>query len=185
MRIEPMIRNIIWQNPVQKKADSGGKMNYKNVKIAEGARIAKQSVILGNVTIGRDSCVLYYAVIRGDDAPVVIGEETNIQENCTIHVSHNMPVHIGNNVTVGHNAVIHGCTIGDRTLIGMGAVILDGAKIGNECIIGAGSLVTKNTVIPDGSLVMGSPARIKQTLLGKRSLVSWKTAKNILLCPKR
>ena len=118
-------------------------MNYKNVKIAEGARIAKQSVILGNVTIGRDSCVLYYAVIRGDDAPVVIGEETNIQENCTIHVSHNMPVHIGNNVTVGHNAVIHGCTIGDRTLIGMGAVILDGAKIGNDCIIGAGSLVTK------------------------------------------
>lgn len=93
------------------KADSGGKMNYKNVKIAEGARIAKQSVILGNVTIGRDSCVLYYAVIRGDDAPVVIGEETNIQENCTIHVSHNMPVHIGNNVTVGHNAVIHGCTM--------------------------------------------------------------------------
>lgn len=95
-------------------------MNYKNVKIAEGARIAKQSVILGDVTIGRDSCVLYYAVIRGDDAPVVIGEETNIQENCTIHVSHNMPVHIGNNVTVGHNAVIHGCIIGDRTLIGMG-----------------------------------------------------------------
>ena len=113
-------------------------MNYKNVKIAKGARIAKQSVILGNVTIGRDSCVLYYAVIRGDDAPVVIGEETNIQENCTIHVSHNMPVHIGNNVTVGHNAVIHGCTIGDRTLIGMGAVILDGEKIGNDCIIGAG-----------------------------------------------
>ena len=136
-------------------------MNYKNVKIAEGARIAKQSVILGNVTIGRDSCVLYYAVLRGDDAPIVIGEETNIQENCTIHVSHNMPVHIGNNVTVGHNAVLHGCTIGDRTLIGMGSVILDGARIGNDCIIGAGSLVTKNTVIPDGSLVMGSPARIK------------------------
>ena len=139
-------------------------MNYKNVKIAEGARIAKQSVILGDVTIGRDSCVLYYAVIRGDDAPVVI------QENCTIHVSHNMPVHIGNNVTVGHNAVIHGCIIGDRTLIGMGAVILDGAKIGNDCIIGAGSLVTKNTVIPDGSLVMGSPARIKRNLTWEEKL---------------
>ena len=119
-------------------------MNYKNVKIAEGARIAKQSVILGDVTIGRDSCVLYYAVIRGDDAPVVIGEETNIQENCTIHVSHNMPVHIGNNVTVGHNAVIHGCIIG--------------------------SLVTKNTVIPDGSLVMGSPARIKRNLTWEEKL---------------
>ena len=116
-------------------------MNYKNVKIAEGARIAKQSVILGNVTIGRDSCVLYYAVIRGDDAPVVIGEETNIQENCTIHVSHNMPV-----------------------------VILDGEKIGNDCIIGAGSLVTKNTVIPDGSLVMGSPARIKRNLTWEEKL---------------
>ena len=139
-------------------------MNYKNVKIAEGARIAKQSVILGDVTIGRDSCVLYYAVIRGDDAPVVIGEETNIQENCTIHVSHNMPVHIGNNVTVGHNAVIHGCTIGDRTLIGMGAVVLDGARIGRDCIIGAGSLVTQGTVIPDGMLAFGSPAKVIRPL---------------------
>ena len=122
-------------------------MNYKNIKISEDALIAKQSVIVGDVTVGRDSCVLYYAVIRGDEAPVTIGDETNIQENCTIHVSHNKPVHIGNNVTVGHNAVIHGCIIGDRTLIGMGAVILDGAKIGSDCIIGAGSLVTKNTVI--------------------------------------
>lgn len=102
-------------------------MNYENVKISEDARIAKQSVVIGDVTIGRDSCVLHYAVIRGDDAPVVIGEESNIQENCTIHVNHNMPVHIGNNVTVGHNAVLHGCVIGDRTLIGMGAVVLDGA----------------------------------------------------------
>ena len=100
-------------------------MNYKSAKIAEDANIAKQSVIIGDVTIGRDSCVLYYSVLRGDEAPIVIGEETNIQENCTVHVSRNMPVRIGNNVTVGHNAVIHSCTIGDRTLIGMGAVILD------------------------------------------------------------
>ena len=103
-------------------------MNYKSAKIAEDANIAKQSVIIGDVTIGRDSCVLYYSVLRGDEAPIVIGEETNIQENCTVHVSRNMPVRIGNNVTVGHNAVIHSCTIGDRTLIGMGAVILDGAR---------------------------------------------------------
>lgn len=93
-------------------------MNYKNVKIAEGARIAKQSVILGNVTIGRDSCVLYYAVIRGDDAPVVIGEETNIQENCTIHVSHNMPVHIGND-----------CIIGAGSLVTKNTVIPDGSLV--------------------------------------------------------
>ena len=130
-------------------------MNYKNVKIDKTAKIAKQSVIIGDVTIGRDSCVLYYSVIRGDDAPIVIGEETNIQENCTIHVSRGLPVHI---------AVIHSCTIGDRTLIGMGAIILDGAKIGSDCIIGAGSLVTKNTIIPDGSLVIGSPAKIKRNL---------------------
>ena len=96
-------------------------MNYKSVKISEDARISKQSVLVGDVTIGRDSCVLYFTVIRGDEAPVVIGEESNIQENCTVHVSRNMPVHIGNNVTVGHNAVIHGCTIGDRSLIGMGS----------------------------------------------------------------
>ena len=128
-------------------------MSYRNVKIEKSARIAKQSIILGDVTIGRDSCVLYYAVIRGDDAPVTIGAETNIQENC-----------------IGHNAVIHGCTIGDRTLIGMGAIILDGAKIGTDCIIGAGSLVTKNTVIPDGSLVMGSPAKIKRNLTWEEKL---------------
>ena len=114
-------------------------MNYKNVKIDKTAKIAKQSVIIGDVTIGRDSCVLYYSVIRGDDAPIVIGEETNIQENCTVHVSRGLPVY-------------------------MGAIILDGAKIGSDCIIGAGSLVTKNTIIPDGSLVMGSPAKIKRNL---------------------
>ena len=154
-------------------------MNYRNVKIDKSARIAKQSIIFGDVTIGRDSCVLYYAVIRGDDAPVIIGAETNIQENCTIHVSHNMPVHIGNNITIGHNAVIHGCTIGDRTLIGMGTIILDGAKIGTDCIIGAGSLVTKNTVIPDGSLVMGSPRRLSGILRGRRNWGLWRIVRSM------
>ena len=139
-------------------------MSYRNVKIEKSARIAKQSIILGDVTIGRDSCVLYYAVIRGDDAPVTIGAETNIQENCTIHVSHNMPVHIGNNVTIGHNAVIHGCTIGDRTLIGMGSILIDGARIGTDCLVGAGALVTGSANIPDGMLVLGSPARAVRPL---------------------
>ena len=157
-------------------------MDYKSVKISEDAKIARQSVVIGDVTIGRDSCVLHYAVIRGDDAPIVIGEESNVQENCTIHVSRNMPVHIGNNVTVGHNAVLHGCMIGDRTLIGMGAVVLDGARIGKDCIIGAGSLVTKNTVIPDGSLVMGSPAKIKRNLTWEEKLGNLKTVKSMFLC---
>ena len=140
-------------------------MDYKSVKISEDAKIARQSVVIGDVTIGRDSC------------PIVIGEESNVQENCTIHVSRNMPVHIGNNVTVGHNAVLHGCMIGDRTLIGMGAVVLDGARIGKDCIIGAGSLVTKNTVIPDGSLVMGSPAKIKRNLTWEEKLGSLENSK--------
>ena len=152
-------------------------MNYNCAKIAVDANISKQSVIIGDVTIGRDSCVLYYSVLRGDEAPIVIGEETNIQENCTVHVSRNMPVRIGNNVTVGHNAVIHSCTIGDRTLIGMGAVILDGAQIGNDCIIGAGSLVTKNTIIPDGSLVMGSSAKIKRNLTWEEKLGNLENSK--------
>ena len=152
-------------------------MDYKSVKISEDAKIARQSVVIGDVTIGRDSCVLHYAVIRGDDAPIVIGEESNVQENCTIHVSRNMPVHIGNNVTVGHNVVLHGCMIGDRTLIGMGAVVLDGARIGKDCIIGAGSLVTKNTVIPDGSLVMGSPAKIKRNLTWEEKLGNLENSK--------
>ena len=146
-------------------------MDYKSVKISEDAKIARQSVVIGDVTIGRDSCVLHY------DAPIVIGEESNVQENCTIHVSRNMPVHIGNNVTVGHNAVLHGCMIGDRTLIGMGAVVLDGARIGKDCIIGAGSLVTKNTVIPDGSLVMGSPAKIKRNLTWEEKLGNLENSK--------
>ena len=145
-------------------------MIYGNPKIDPDARIAREAVILGDVAIGAGSSVWYFSVIRGDEASITIGRGTNIQENCTVHVSRNMPVCIGNNVTVGHNAVIHGCTIGDRTLIGMGAVILDGAKIGNDCIIGAGSLVTKNTVIPDGSLVMGSPAKIRRNLTWEEKL---------------
>ena len=109
-------------------------------------------------------------MLRGDRAAISIGEGTNIQDNCVVHVEYDLPVTVGKNVTVGHGAILHGCTIGDRTLIGMGTIILDGAKIGTDCIIGAGSLVTKNTVIPDGSLVMGSPAKIKRNLTWEEKL---------------
>lgn len=135
-----------------------------NVKIHSDARIAKETVILGDVEIGAGSSVWFFSVIRGDEAPVKIGKNTNIQENCTVHVSKDCPAVIGDSVTVGHQAVLHGCTIGDRSLIGMGAVVLDQAVIGKECLIAAGSLVTKGMQIPEGSLVMGSPARIKRQL---------------------
>lgn len=133
-------------------------------QIASSAHIAEQSVIAGDVTVGADSSVFYFSVLRGDDAPITVGSGTNIQENCTVHTSVGSPTVIGDRVTIGHNAVIHACTIGDESLIGMGSVILDGAVIGKRCLIAAGSLVTKNTVIPDGMMVMGSPAKVKRPL---------------------
>ena len=157
-------------------------MSYRNVKIEKSARIAKQSIILGDVTIGRDSCVLYYAVIRGDDAPVTIGAETNIQENCTIHVSHNMPVHIGNNVTIGHNAVIHGARIGDNCLIGMGATLLDNAVVPSGCIIAANALVLSNAQLEPNSVYAGVPAKkVKEVTPQQREEIIRRTARDYML----
>ena len=95
---------------------------------------------------------------------ITIGEGSNIQDNCVVHVDPGLPVTVGKNVTVGHGAILHGCTIGDETLIGMGAIVLNGAKIGSHCLIGAGALVTQSTVIPDGMMALGSPARVKSPL---------------------
>ena len=140
-------------------------MNYARPKIAESAKIAKETVLLGNITIGEESTVLFFTVMRAEgEESIVIGKRSNVQENCTIHVDGGKSVKIGDGVTIGHNAVIHGCEIGDHTLIGMGSIIMDGAKIGKGCLIGAGSLVTQNVEIPDGMLVMGSPARVKRPL---------------------
>ena len=135
-----------------------------NKKIASSANIVKESVVLGDVTISEDSTVLFHAVLRGDCEKIVIGKCSNIQDNCTIHADAGYPAVIGAHVTVGHNAVLHGCTVGAGSLIGMGAVVLNGAQIGRECLIGAGSLVLEGQVIPDGSLAAGSPAKVKRLL---------------------
>ena len=132
--------------------------------IAQSASIAEQAVIVGDVTIGDESTILYHAVLRGDDNRIVIGDGTNIQDNCTVHASEDAPTMIGSHVTVGHNAILHGCTIGDNTLIGMGAIVMDHTIIGKNCLIAAGSLVLENQKIPDGSMVMGSPAKVKRAL---------------------
>ena len=113
-------------------------MIYGNPNIDPEAKIAAEAVIVGDVTIGRRSSVWYCSVIRGDEAPVTIGCETNIQENCTVHVSREMPAVIGDRVTVGHNAVLHSCTVGDGSLIGMGAIVLDKAVIGKNWFAGDG-----------------------------------------------
>ena len=126
--------------------------------------IAESAVIKGNVKIGDDTSVWHTAVIRGDLAPIEIGKSSNVQEMCVLHVDTDFGVKIGDGVTIGHGAIIHGCTIGDNTLIGMGAIILNGAKIGNNYIIGAGALVTGGTQISDGCMALGSPAKVKREL---------------------
>ena len=129
-------------------------------KIDSTAFIAKGAAVYGNVTLGKESNVWYNATIRSVDDPIIIGDGTNIQDNAVVHTDKGYVVEIGSLVTIGHGAIIHGCCIGDNSLIGMGAIILNGAKIGTNCIVGAGALVTKNTVIPDNSLVLGSPAKV-------------------------
>ena len=126
--------------------------------------IAPGAVVLGNVEIGEGVSIWYNAVIRADDEKVHIGNFTNIQDNCTLHVNPGGEVYLGDYVTVGHNAIVHGCRVGDNSLIGMGAIVMNHAVIGKNCIVAAGALVTEHTVIPDNSLVMGSPAKIRRQL---------------------
>ena len=124
--------------------------------------IAPGAIVLGDVTLGEEVGIWYHATIRGDRAPIVIGNRSNIQDNSVVHVDADHSVTIGDNVTIGHGAIIHGCEIGDNTLVGMGAIIMNGARIGQNCIVAAGALVTQNTVVPDNSLIMGNPAKVKR-----------------------
>ena len=124
------------------------------------AWIAPGAHVLGDVTMGPGCSIWYNAVIRADEAPVTIGANTNVQDCAVIHVSRDCPVTLGEGVTIGHGAIVHGCTVGDNSLVGMGAIVLDGAVIGRDCIVGAGSLVTQGTHIPDGSVAFGSPAKV-------------------------
>lgn len=132
--------------------------------IAEWVYIAEGAKIIGDVEIGEGSSVWYNAVIRGDSNPIVIGENTNVQDNAVLHVSHSHALKIGDYVTIGHGAIVHGCTIGNNVLIGMGAIVLDGAVIEDNCIIGAGALVTQNRMISAGSLWLGNPAKFVREL---------------------
>lgn len=136
----------------------------KNADIQGNAWVAEGAVVVGNVIVGDESSIWYNAVVRGDLGQIVIGCGTNIQDGVVIHTDKDYPCKIGNSVTVGHNAIIHGCTIGHNTVVGMGSIIMNGAKIGADCVIGAGSLVTQGTEIPDGMLAFGSPAKVIRPL---------------------
>ena len=135
-------------------------VNGRKPKIEEEVFIAEGSKIIGDVEIKKGSSIWFNAIIRGDISSIHIGEKTNIQENSTLHVDPDIPLNIDNNVTVGHNAVLHGCTINENCIIGMGAVILNNANIGKNSIVGAGALVPEGKKIPEGSLVLGMPAKV-------------------------
>lgn len=126
--------------------------------------VAPDAHVIGKVTLGEDVGIWFGAVLRGDNEPVVIGARTNIQEGVMVHVDPGFPVTIGEDCTIGHHAIVHGCTIGNNSLVGMGATILNGAKIGRNCLIGANALITEGKEFPDNSLIVGSPAKAIRTL---------------------
>jgi len=134
------------------------------MKIDKNATVMRGAVISGNVTLEEGVSVWYNSVLRGDLAEIKVGKNSNIQENTVVHLDNDLPCIIGEGVTVGHSAILHGCTVGDNTIIGMGAILLSGAKVGKNCIIGAGALLTGKADIPDGHLAVGSPAKVVRPL---------------------
>ena len=133
-------------------------------QIDSDAWVADEATLIGKVVVGPEANIWFGAVIRGDNEEIRVGAGTNVQENAVLHTDMGYPLTIGTNCTIGHKAMLHGCTIGDGTLIGMGATVLNGAKIGNGCLIGACALITEGKEIPDGSLVMGSPGKVVRKL---------------------
>ena len=133
-------------------------------KIHPTAWVAPGAFVRGDVTIDEQANIWYNAVLRGDQESITVGKATSVQDNCVLHADPGFPTKVGRDCTVGHAAILHGCTIGDNTLVGMGAIVLNGAVVGRDCIIAAGALVTQGAVIPDGSMVMGAPGKVRRSL---------------------
>ncbi len=133
-------------------------------QVAASAWVADNAQVIGNVLLHEDSSVWFGATLRGDTETITVGRGSNIQDGSVLHADIGFPMTMGENVTVGHQVMLHGCTIGDGTLIGIGAVVLNGAKIGKHCLVGAGSLVTEGKEFPDGSMILGSPAKAVKSL---------------------
>lgn len=150
----------------------------KTPEIHPSAFIAPGAAVYGDVTVGADCSIWFHATVRGEHAGVRIGDGSNIQDNCVVHVDPGHTVEIGSNVTVGHGAIVHGCKIGNNTLVGMGAIILNGAVVGKNCIIGAGALVTQNTIIQDNSLVIGSPAKVTRRVTAQEAAANMANARH-------
>ncbi|MEO9901394.1 MAG: gamma carbonic anhydrase family protein [Nisaea sp.] len=133
-------------------------------EVAAEAWVAPDANVIGKVTLGPEASVWFGSTLRGDNEMITVGRGSNVQENCVFHTDMGYPLTVGEDCTIGHKVMLHGCTIGDNSLIGMGATVLNGAKIGKNCLIGAGALITENKVIPDGSLVMGVPGKVVREL---------------------
>ncbi|MEP6609474.1 MAG: gamma carbonic anhydrase family protein [Burkholderiaceae bacterium] len=133
-------------------------------RIDPSAYVFDTATLIGTVILGARVSIWPYATLRGDNEPIEVGDDSNVQESCVLHTDPGVPLTIGRNVTIGHQVMLHGCTIGDGSLIGIQAVILNGAVIGRNCLIGAGALITEGKQIPDGSLVIGSPAKVVRLL---------------------
>lgn len=129
--------------------------------------VAETAVVVGRVRLHSDVSIWYGSVLRGDNEWIDIGARSQIQDNCTLHTDPGFPLNIGQDCVIGHNVVLHGCTIGDKSLLGMGAIVLNGAKIGANCLVGAGALITEGKTFPDNSLIVGAPARAVRTLDSK------------------
>ena len=126
--------------------------------------VAPNAVVIGDVSLKKNASVWFGSVLRGDNDPIILGENSNIQDNSVCHTDDGMPLIIGDNVTVGHKVILHSCTVGNNSLIGMGSTVLNKAKIGNNCLVGANALVTEGKEFPDNSLIVGSPAKVKREL---------------------
>jgi carbonic anhydrase/acetyltransferase-like protein (isoleucine patch superfamily) len=133
-------------------------------QLASGAWVADSAQVIGDVHLAENANVWFGTVVRGDSETITIGKNTNIQDASVLHADPGKPLIIGDNVSVGHQVMLHGCTVGDGTLIGIGAIVLNGAVIGKNCLVGAGSLVTEGKVFPDGCMILGSPAKVAREL---------------------
>lgn len=133
-------------------------------RVAPSAWVADSAEVMGDVHLAEDCSVWFHAVIRGDSAPITVGRGSNIQDGSVLHADVGVPLVLGEGVTVGHQVMLHGCTVGDGSLVGIGAVVLNRARIGRHCLVGAGALVTEGKAFPDGSLIVGSPARVVRPL---------------------
>ncbi len=147
--------------------------------------VADTATVLGNVVLEDDVGIWFGAVLRGDNDRIHIGRGTNIQDNCVLHVDSGFPMHIGPDVTVGHRAMLHGCTVGEGSLIGMGATVLNGAKIGRNCLIGACALITEGKEIPDNSLVIGAPGKVVREVDEATLAAQLRNTRNYVLNAKR